>query len=966
MTEAGSQVGTTSACIPHIPAGSWCSAVAMAAALLWTTNARAQVLVPETSAVETASPEEAATQDAPETSIGSEVVVTGSRLGQSGFRAPTPTTVLGAADLARQGDTTVANVLNQLPAFQGSVTPATRGITSQNGSGTYLDLRGLGTVRTLVLVNGRRHVATNQGAEIDVSLIPQALIQRVEVVTGGASAAYGSDAVAGVVNFILDERLEGVKASVQSGISEEGDNAQRRAALALGSSFAGGRGHVSLSGEIASSEGIRHQFYRDWGRTGYQLIQNPLFAAGNGQPRLIITPNSFQSNRTEGGLILNGPQAERQFLPDGSLAPFVRGNPAGPAFMVGGDGIDQGRYNPLAVPIDRQSVLLLGSFDIAESITAKIEASYGASQSQNNVTQSFNGAAGGYVIPANNAFLTPGTAALLGGQAFNIGRINTDFGFISNDIRIKTYRLVAALEGKFGAGWSWSAYYQYGKTDYDGLLENNVISTNLTRALDAKFSGGQIVCGVNADASATNNDPACAPINVFGFGNPSAAAIDYVTGVSSNIVDIHQDVFSADLQGSLFDLGAGPVAFAIGGEYRREQALGNADDLSQANAFFIGNPKDLFQPGEPGEPASFNVKEAFLEVGLPLLRDSPLGDSLELNGAVRLTDYSTSGSVTTWKVGGTYAPVAGLRFRATRSRDIRAPNINELYTPPRTNFATVFDPTRNGSSVFIPVNTRGNTDLRPEKADTFTAGIVFEPSFIPRLRVSVDYYDIEIGGAINTLTAQQTIDRCAGGQTDLCQFVNRDGGSTITSVDSVFVNLAQFSERGVDIEAVYAVPLGSGTLSARVLATYIDRLVLDDGVVKIDRAGEAGPNNLGINNPGAVPTWRGTATLVYEQGPLGLSLTGRYVDGGKYDNTFVEGVDINDNTVDSRFYLNGSVEMKVLNEGRREITIFGAVNNILDKDPPFAPTQFQNSYVTNQALYDTIGRNFVAGARLSF
>jgi len=882
-----------------------------------------------------------------------EIVVTGSRITRSGFEAPTPTTMVGTADIARQGAPNIAAVLNQVPSFLPSSTPATAGNNSTNVGGNFLNLRGLGATRTLVLVNGRRHVPTTPNGLVDVNLIPQALIERVEVVTGGASAAWGSDAVAGVVNFILNDNLEGFQGSAQMGIAEEGDNREYRAALAYGTSFADGRGHIAVAGEIFGGQGIVDQSDRDWGRDEWQVITNPAFAPGNGQPAQLVARDVHQANRTEGGLITSGPLAGTQFLPGGVPVAFRYGSPRNAAFMVGGDGINQGLYTSLIAPVDRQTISTIATYEISDSIRAVVEGTFGTTQSLNAVTQPFSTRP--YTIQADNAFLPESLRAQLApGSTFQLGRINTDFGFIVADTTVKAYRAVAALEGDFGDSWKWSTYYQYGKTRYDGYLNDNVIVANLDRAMDAvRNPAGQIVCR----STLTNPTNGCVPLNVFGYGSPSDAALNYIHGRQELLRTIRQDALAADLQGEPFSTWAGPVSLAVGAEYRKETADVEVDAISQAGGYMIGNPKAL--------TGGFNVKEAFGEILVPLLADLPFAKSLDVNGAVRFTDYSTTGSVTTWKAGLSYELNDSLRFRATRSRDIRAPNLDEVFSPSSILFTTIRDP-RDGSASLINVNVAGNPDLRPEKADTLTLGVVFDPAFAPGLRASVDYYDIKVKGAIRTLGTQDIIDRCFGGATELCQYVIRNPAGAITNVVSSYFNIAALETSGLDFELSYTTPLDrivdtwSGTLRARLLGTWVDKLTTSDGVTTIDRSGEVGPNN------GGVPEWRLSANLGYEAGPVAVSLTGLYLSSGKYDNALVEGVGIDDNSIPSRFYVNGSVEFTVLEEGRQRVQIFGVVNNLFDRDPPIAPSTFQNSLATNNALYDVIGRNFVAGVRFAF
>lgn len=879
----------------------------------------------------------------------SDILVTASRINRTGFTAPTPTTMVDLEDIARQGAPNVADALNHVPSFQPSTTPATAGNSSVGVGANFLNLRGLGANRTLILVNGRRHVPTSINGLVDINLIPQALIERVEVVTGGASAAWGSDAVSGVVNFILNEKLDGFQGSAQYGFSQRDDNHEKRFSLAYGTGFAGGRGHISIAGELVSGDGVTDQKDRAWGRREWQVIANP--ASGPGQPTLLVLPNVHQSNRTEGGLVVGGRYAGTQFLPGATYGPFRYGSPRNATFMAGGDGINQGLYTSLVVPLNRKTLSAITTYEITDNVRATIEGSFGQSKSVNAITQSFSFAP--YSIQKDNAFLPRALAdGMAPGEVMPLGRLNTDFGFITADTTVKAYRGVAALDGKFGDGWQWSAYYQYGRTRYHGLLLGNPIVANLNRAIDSVIDpvSKQPICR----STLSSPGDGCVPINLFGYGSPKQDALNYVLGTQVLDQTLRQDAAGVDIQGEPFSTWAGPVSFAAGAEYRRESARVRVDPRSQASAFLIGNPKAL--------SGHYSVKEAFAEFVVPLLSDAPMAKALELNGAARVTDYSVSGTVATWKAGLTYKVNDSLRFRGTRSRDIRAPNLNEIFSPASLVFANIRDP-RDGSTSLVTVNLRGNPALQPEKADTLTAGVVIEPSFLPGLHASIDYYDISLKGAIQTLAPQEIVNRCYAGATELCVNVSRNGANAITNIVSAFYNLSSLKSRGVDFELGYATPIqgfvsgAPGEFRARLLGTYIAKQATNDGVNKVDRAGEVGPLN------GGVPSWRMVGNLGYREGPASLSLTGRFIAGGKYDNTLVEGIGINDNTIPSRFYLDGTIEYTLLDSGRNKLQLFGVVNNILDKDPPIAPINFQNSVATNNALYDVVGRSFVIGLR---
>jgi outer membrane receptor protein involved in Fe transport len=886
-----------------------------------------------------------------------EVVVTASRVQRTGFTAPTPTTVLGKDALQKTGDSNIGQLMTEIPAFQPSLTPTSTTISSQQAGGNYIDLRGLGANRTLVLVDGLRHVPTTADGAVDTNVIPSALIERVEVVTGGASAAWGSDAVAGVVNLILRKNLQGFEGEVHGGVSGQGDNQEWGGSLAFGTEFAGGRGHFMIGGEAVDNRGVLAQGDRDWGRKDYQLIQNPAYTPGSGLPEFLVASNTHMAIATEGGLILSGVNANTQFLPGGGTAPFRIGDAYTGLTQIGGDGINPGRYTELETPLTRENILSRIGFDFSDNLSGYVEGSYAHTQTVNSsLIAPFT--LGDVTINSDNVFL-PGSIrssmAAAGESAFALGRFSTDIGFIEADDSSQTYRLVGGLDGKFGETWKWNAYYQYGQTDYDAYLNGNLRPDRLALAADAVANPatGDPIC------RSTLTDPTngCVPINLFGSGSPSSAAIDYVTGTQALHSKLEQQVAAASIQGEPFSSWAGPISIALGGEYRKESVEATVDSVSAADGFLIGNPKAL--------AGSYDVKEAFAETVIPLLKDAPFAKELDFNGAVRLTDYSTSGTVTTWKAGLSYELNDQIRFRGTRSRDIRAANLSELFTASQLLFTGVTDPAT-GDTLIVKTLRQGNPDLKPEQADTTTLGVVVQPSFFPGFRASVDYYNIKINGVISTLQPQDLINRCFDGNTALCAFVNRDAAGDLESVVLSQVNLAQLKTRGLDFEMSYNTPLSSivnswqGDLSLHFLATYTDRFIIDDGINSVDYAGDVGSD---VSNP--TPKWRWNANVTYNNGPLTAYLAGRYVGGGKFDHTLGDLID--KPNVDSRFYVDASLAWTVVNRDGRNVQLYGVVKNLFDKDPPVDPSNFFLSpLATNPILYDVIGRTFTVGVRFKY
>lgn len=516
-----------------------------------------------------------------------------------------------------------------------------------------------------------------------------------------------------------------------------------------------------------------------------------------------------------------------------------------------------------------------------------------------------------------------------------VGRYSEDFGNAVVSRVNDTQRAVLGLQGNILGNWKLDAYAEYGHNRDAFTIQNNAIKGNLALAADAVVSGGQVVCR----STLANPSNGCVPLNIFGPGSASPAAIGYVYGTSRAILDLTEEVAAASLSGEPFSTWAGPVSFATGAGYRRESAVQMADAASQSGAFAIGNPKAL--------SGSFDVKEVFGETVIPLAKDAPLLRTLDLNGAVRYTDYSTSGSVVTWKIGANWEPVHGIRFRGTRSRDIRAPNILELFSAPIQQTAFLIDPTNN-TQPSVQTFSLGNPKLIPEKTDTVSGGVVVRPDFAPRFEFSVDYYNIKIRDAIATLALQDVVNRCAAGNTTLCALITRTNG-TITAINNPYLNLQALKTAGLDIEVSYRLPIGPGTATARILANRVFSYSTSDGVTTIDRVGD-------ISN--AQPKWTGNATIGYQLGGFLGTADISYIGPGKYDVTYVLPTDVNDNHIPSNTVVDFQVSYDLGAAGHRR-QFFLNVANAFDVRPPAI---FVFSGGPN---YDRVGRAFRAGFRFT-
>lgn len=893
-----------------------------------------------------------------------DIIVTGTRI-RGGFSAPTPVTSVGSELLDRRAVTNAGEILAELPSFRQTTSPTQAQRQMFNGGQTNADLRGLGVNRTLTLVNGRRWMPSNFTGTVDTSLLPSNLIDRIDVVTGGASAAYGSDAVAGVVNYILRDRMDGVTGNVQYGISGHGDNKEFSAALAAGLNFADDRAHLVVSGDFAENKGVGTLYSREWSRGAGVLTYPAVRPAGT--PNQVLTTDVLYSTITNGSLILSGPLAGTAFGPDGTPFAFQPGTVVG-TFMSGGVNPQAYPFGnwPLRTPTKRYSVFGRLTYDLTPDLKAYVEGSYGFNSSKSftgfNTTTSLT-------IDISNPYIPPATrTAMLANNltSITVGRLNTENGGFKSDNEFTTSRFSVGLEGKVFGDWSVDAYYARGRTRSLNVIANNLAVPNLLAAYYVVADGnGNPVCGPiasNPNLTAAQRaivQPGCVPFNVFGPNRQSAAALDYITDPQVQDVHIGQDVVSANISGSPFSTWAGKVSVATGFEYRTFKVVQDTDRLSQLTAYAFGNPKPF--------RGSQTVTEGYFEVGVPLLKDSALGKALDLNAAVRRTHYDTSGSVTTWKVGGVYDLNDAIRLRVTRSRDIRAPSPFELFSGGGGFIAAtvgVPNPLNNNVTGLLLSTVVVNPALKPEKADTLTAGVVLQPtwSWARGLQVSVDYYDIKINGVIGTPLARDVLTLCSKGDATACSYIALDNSAYGISLVSIpLQNMSRQRTRGIDAEIVYRMPdMGiPGRFDLRAVGTWVLELTDAGGV---DRAG------WGI---GGVPRFTSTVDLNYNLNRFNASVQWRHISSFGFDPSLTgpdnpaynpaNAFTINSNRFPAANYFNLSARYTLYEKDRQRIQVFGIINNLFDKDPPLGATQL----LQTGNPYDVIGRTFRFGVRAS-
>jgi iron complex outermembrane receptor protein len=886
---------------------------------------------------------------APEGAALEELVVTGSRIARAGFEAPTPVTVSSSEQLTAASPTTLGDALRQLPSLNASAGP--RGAQTSGGQGgAFLNLRNLGSLRTLTLLDGRRFISQGASGSVDTNLFPQALVSRVEVVTGGASAAYGSDAVSGVVNFILDKKFQGFKGDIQAGISDRNDGMEQKYSLAYGTSFLGDRAHFIGSLEYFKANEIPERLSREVAQRSCQVITLP---AGSATSRGYACGVRV-SNANFNGLI-TGPTALRgtTFTDAGNPIPFNYGTLVTGSTMVGGDGVIP-QFAPLSAGVDKRVGFAHVDYEINDHTSAFVELLYG----QNRVgyqVGSFSNVLGNtaLTIRRDNAFLPASvlqTMVAQNLQTITVGKYLAEVPKSQVMTMDNTRRFTGGVNGE-AAGWKYSVYTELAEARRKLQIGNDLLLPNYFRATDAIVdpATGRIVCRSNVGASA-----GCVPVNPFGKPTLTADQLRYIVGTNYNLTRSHEYVAAFDISRDLFTLPAGAVSLAAGGEYRELGYDQTVDALSVADNF-VTQGTGYYRVGNARpQQGSYNVKEAYAETVIPVLRDAPFAKELELNAAGRVTDYSTSGRVQTWKVGATWTPVEGLRLRGTRSRDIRAPTLGELFQAGVTNFIpSVFDTVRGVQVTNARSITLGNTNLKPEKADTTTFGVVYQPSFIPRLDVSVDYYKIKIDDAIDTPDNAFVLNECAAGVQELCQRLIRDAGGNLLTVELVPLNLQSFKTDGYDIEAGYRVPLDDylpaigGQLTLRTILNYTNSYVtILAGSTPKDRAGESG----------TAPRWRAVTQADYRRGPFDVFLQARYTSSGWYDK-YTAATDLPQLKIPSQTIYNARLSYD-FDTAKGKVTAFVNVQNLFDKLPPdLAPTSGQ---------YDPVGRFYRFGLRFNF
>ena len=918
-----------------------------------------------------------------------QVTVTGSLLGNPGFAAPTPVTTVNSDQIEQRAPGSVFEFIKDIPSFNAQSGPSANSTGAQSASKANLNLRNLGATRTLVLINGERHVPDALTNVFDSNLIPTSLIQRVDIVTGGASAAYGSDAVAGVVNFILDNHFEGLKGDVHAGLSQFGDNAEFSPSLAWGTSFMGGHAHFIIGGEITANAGTPNMLARGWGRL-QPGVMSPSSPRAVGVPSQIAANGVVTSAYNASGLIVSGPLKGVAFGENGSTYNFVPGTITGNTEQIGGG--DYGSFeNPdqfLRAAYDRGAVLSRLEYDFDDGIEVFAQFQYGGlrtfGDSFGAQVPNFNK----YQVNINNPFLPASVVAAMNANhvtsfQYSASR-QVDLGSISSRNRTDSMHGNIGATGKvdvLGREWGWNVGLGVGAAAFVPYIKNTPRTADFFEsAYVVPGANGAPVCGnpatnpyflaqpaaVRAQLLA-NLSPNCVPYDIFGNNViQNKAANAYFNSASSEDAEFRQYTATLKFTGAPVALPAGDLTVAFGYDWRRDAVnVVNCPDC-QKGALMNQNYSKF--------TGQVLVNEFFGEAGIPILRDLPFVQDLAANVAVRNTDYSSSGNVTTWKAGLTWDIDESFRLRATRSHDIRAPNLNELYNPGSEGNPNIQNKVL-GTSGFIKSNTIGNPNLRPESGETWTGGVVFQPvwDFLQGLNVSVDYYKIKMKDVISTLAIQTIMDDYAvkGAASIYAPYVTPDPTNVVgvSRINVPQLNLNGLQTDGIDFEVDYTVPedLGiPGTLSLHALGTWTDVFRTITTTNNINSAGTAGNPKMAWN-----------ILLSHQIGDWGTELMIRYTSPIKYDPTLV-GLDgltpgsaiynttaalsnsINRNIWPSALLYNLTFHYDFLDDPNQHLQGYLNIDNVLNKQPPVIAISI------NGSPYDLIGRSFKLGLRFHF
>jgi iron complex outermembrane recepter protein len=939
-----------------------------------------------------------------------EVVVTGSRIARPELESTTPITIVGAPEIEASGSLNIADVLRNLPQVGISgLSSSNTNFSTAGGGINSINLRNLGDNRTLVLVNGRRMVSGYTSSTtnvVDVNMIPTDFIERVDVITGGASAVYGSEAVSGVVNFILKDHFEGIRVRGQAGGATEGGENTRLGSLTVGSGFADNRGSAMLNISYDKDSGLRSA-QRDISKVDTSITRSGILGA-------------LSSFNPQGNFLLadgNGNVDDGLYTFDksGAVVPYATDL-----------GYNRDAVRRITIPTDRTLISSIVKYDIADNQQVYTEFTYGQTHTLTEIEPFALGigpdpgvtdnvyAGSGVGIPVTNAYIPAGLQSIIAADNADptvTGGCSTgtaadcitylgarkrlvDVAIRSSEARRQTSRIVGGVKGDiFNTPWTYDVYFNYGRTTDDQQSTGQVNVLNLRYALDSIVdpTSGKIVC---RDAVAQLQG--CVPINIFGFNSITPAAAAYINALENREAVIQERIYSAVTQGPLFTLPAGKVVAVVGAEHRTEQSSEVWDALSNSG-LNGGN-------AVPNTFGSYTVKDVFGELAVPLLAGMTGVKDLSLESAYRSSDYNTVGRVSTWNLRLNYAPVDDVRFRGAYSKATRAPNLSELYQGAAQSFPTgVADPCDGITAAttgavatackaipavasainspggfnysFLDYQTitgynSGNPHLEPETAKTYTLGVVLTPSVLRNFSTTIDYYHIKIDNAVGSIDIPTLLNQCLlTGSPTYCTSVFRDPNSgKLTRIDQVSINTATLLTSGVDLQSRYRVelpPVVGGSLSFALNWNWLQRLdvVNQPGAPTIHYKGQIAETPGGVELPGG-PANRVTLQAQYDGYGLSAGWTVRYQGPMKdqVDLTQVSDDQLPFNNVPAYTY--HDVQLGYSFDAKVKTKLYGGIRNLFDKKPPFLPTGMQTQITgteTSPSSYDAIGRQWYAG-----
>lgn len=924
------------------------------------------------------------------------VEVTGSRIRSAEALSASPIQVLSSEDIQKSGVINLQNLLLENPAFGSPALSRTNSNFSISGGGlATVDLRNLGTARTLVLVNGRRHVSGQPGSTaVDLNAIPTQFIERVEVLTGGASSVYGSDAVAGVVNFVLKKDYEGLEFDAQYGESAEGDDKTTQLSITSGTSSADGKGNIMFHLGYSDQGGV---YSRDRDRSAVDQYTS------GGFDNLFEPISPFYSSYPPQG----------RFSAGGDAFTFDKNNNLVAGWNGSEYGFNRSHYRTIAIPTERNLIASKGHYELTDSHKVFFEGSYSSTTADTEL-EPFPFASGDIYaderVPVE--FMVNGEklrAAYIPDEIFNAatdtnGDGMKDIWFAKRLLDVgnrgykaerDTYRFTIGMEGEVFSDWFYDFHYTYGKT------KDNQYSTALTNVQNFRYALEAVMDSQDLDGDGITDEAicldqtardkfGCVPVNVYGNGSIQGDALTYVQAPSMRTATIEQKVIGANISGELFELPAGYVAMAAGFEYREEYSFAAFDALQQRGL----NASNATPPTE-GE---FDVTEFYAEFEVPIL------ESLNFKGAARTSDYSTVGGTLSWNAGLNWQPIDSLRLRVIQAQSTRAPNISELYQPASQTYPPgLIDPcvgVKAGDSGAIATNclaapgvstnianngeftltqpdlqgisgfNRGNPDLKEEVGKSTTVGLVFTPQSIEGLDITVDYFDIEIEDAIVSTPRQYILDQCYGqGNADFCSYITRrpndvgiNSAGSIEYIDSAVSNSGGTGVEGVDLTVIYTTDLGPGTFRSRLAYTYM----MDAWSIPLP--GQDKDDWLGqIEDDGSTPEHKASVNLGYNINDFDFSWRMSYIGAMDLDDQWLAANDWAPGSigvssemyhhVQASYYLTENVEL------------FGGINNLFDAEPPPIISGLPGSDTgteTDADLYDVIGRSFYLGVRAKF